>query len=279
MKAKRIKIYSFGRSCIKDGIIASDNLEDNIITLTESFLTIALECYKSIKLEDGQLIEEIIKVLLPNTEEEAKEEWDHGLELNGKVYFAWFATPGGMKSEKAMGKCETFFIREDFSSFATEFEALISLGKFKEIEASKIAICINKDVLSRLSLGVSNSIMAGDMPNIIVLPQHTFHIIKDYKTIEKFTEQVEDKKGKMKERVNYNLVDHHFDDDIDVFDGFVSDMFELFNTRIHRYEKERGEEIDERVRVRVEHEGDNRWRDDDGGVSNRQICCADTSRF
>ena len=208
MKAKRIKIYSFGRSCIEDGVITPDNLEDNEIALTESFLTIALECYKNIKLEDGQVIEEIIKVLLPNTEEEAKNEWDHGLELNDKVYFAWLATPGGMKQENFAGKCETFFIREDFCSFATEFEALISLDKFKEIENSEAEICINKDVLSRLSLGVSSCHMAGVMPDLIVLPQPLFHIIKDYKTIEKFTEQVEDKKGKMVDQVNYKLVDY-----------------------------------------------------------------------
>lgn len=60
MKAKQIKMYSFGRSCIKDGIIASENLEDNIVTLTESFLTMALACYKETDLQDGQLIEEII---------------------------------------------------------------------------------------------------------------------------------------------------------------------------------------------------------------------------
>jgi len=229
MKAKQIKIYCFGRSNIKDGIIASDYLEDNKITLTESFLTLALECYKNIKLEDGQLIEEIIKVLLPNTEEKAKDEWDQGLEFNDKVYFAWFATPGGMKQEKAMGKCETFFIREDFFNFAVEFEALISLGKFKEIEASMSEICINKDVLSRLSLGVSGCHMAGNMPDFIVLPQPTFHIIKDYKTIEKFTEQVEDKKDKMKDQVDYNLVDYHFEDDIDVFDGGAIATPKVFN--------------------------------------------------
>ncbi|MDR3585274.1 MAG: hypothetical protein P4L59_08125 [Desulfosporosinus sp.] len=229
MKAKQIKMYSFGRSCIKDGIIASDNLEDNEITLTESFLTMALECYRNEKIEDGQLVEEIIKVLLPNTEEKAKEEWDHGLVLNDKVYFAWFATPGGMKQENLRGKCETFFIMEDFVDFATEFEALISLGKFKEIEDSKAEICINKDVLSRLSLGVSSCHMAGDMPDFIVLPQPTFYIIKDYKTIEKFTEQVEDKKGKMKNQVDYNLVEYHFEDDIDVFDGGAIATPRVFN--------------------------------------------------
>jgi len=64
MKAKQIKIYSFGRSCIEDGVITSGNLENNEVALSESFLTIALECYKNKKLEDGQLVEEIIKVLL-----------------------------------------------------------------------------------------------------------------------------------------------------------------------------------------------------------------------
>lgn len=152
MKLKQIKIYSFGRSCISDGIISSENLEDNTITLTESFLTIALECYKNQKIENGQLIEEIIKVMLPISEEKAKEEWENGLTFNGNKYFAWFATTGGMKAEKNYGKCETIFIREDFLKFSGEFEELISLGKFKEIEDSKAEICINKDILSRLSL-------------------------------------------------------------------------------------------------------------------------------
>lgn len=229
MKAKQIKIYSFSRSNVKDGIIISENLEDNEITLTESFLTIAFERYKDVKLEDGQLIDEIIKVMLPGTEEKALEEWNQGLEFNGKVYFAWFATPGGMKQENKGGKCETFFIREDFFDFAKEFEALISLGKFKEIEASNEEICINKDVLSRLSLSVSSCHVAGDMPDFIVLPQPTFHIIKDYKTIEKFTEQVENKKGKMVDQINYKLVDYHFDDKIDVFDGGAIATPRVFN--------------------------------------------------
>jgi hypothetical protein len=52
MKQKQIKIYSFGRKNITDGIIISENLEENIITLTESFLIFAYECYKNEKVED-----------------------------------------------------------------------------------------------------------------------------------------------------------------------------------------------------------------------------------
>lgn len=46
-------MYSFGRACIAEGVITFEKLEDNTITLTESFLKIALECYKNIKIENG----------------------------------------------------------------------------------------------------------------------------------------------------------------------------------------------------------------------------------
>ncbi|SFH10576.1 hypothetical protein SAMN05660649_03889 [Desulfotomaculum arcticum] len=219
MKLKQIKMYSFGRSSISEGVISSENLEENIVTLTDSFLMMALESYKNEEIQNGQLIVEIIKVMLPGTEDEAKEEWETGLTFKNKKYFAWFATTGGMKAEENYSKCETIFIQEDFKKFSEEFEGLISLGKFKEIEDSKAKICINKDVLSRLSLGTSSCFPAGDMPEIIVLPQPKFHIAKDYKTVEKFTEQVKDKKGNMVDQINYKLVDYHFDQEIDIFDG------------------------------------------------------------
>lgn len=213
MKQKQIRIYRFGRECISEGVITSENLDANKITLTDSFLLFALECYKNEKLINGKLITELIKVMLPNSEEAAKLEWENGLIFNGHKYYAWFATTGGMKKEDS-GKCETIFIREDFKKFSDEFEDLISLGKFKEIEESKKKICINKDILSRISLAVSSCYAAGEMPEIIVLPQPRLRMIKDYKTLEKSTVKVDDK-----ELVDYKLVDYHFDDNIDVFDG------------------------------------------------------------
>lgn len=191
MKQNQIKVYRFERDCIANGVITSADLEENKITLTDSFLTFALECYTDKKLESGQLVDAFIKVMLPDSEEAAKLEWENGLVLNDKKYYAWFATTGGMKRE-VDGKCETIFIREDYKLFAKEFEELISLGKFKEIEQSKKMICINKDILSRISLGVSSCYPAGAMPNIIVLPQSRFRIVKDYKTLEKFIVKVDD---------------------------------------------------------------------------------------
>ncbi|MCI1693286.1 hypothetical protein [Aneurinibacillus aneurinilyticus] len=213
MKQRLIKMYRFGRECISDGVINAEKMEDQIISLSDSFLLFAWECYRNEKLVDGQLITELIKVMLPASEEAAKIEWENGLTFNGQKYYAWFATTGGMKKEDS-GKCETIFIREDCRTFAEEFEDLISLGKFKEIEESKKKICINKDILSRISLGVSSSFIAGDMPDLIVLPQPRFKIVKDYKTVEKYTKEVDGKT-----LVDYELVDYHFDDEIDVFDG------------------------------------------------------------
>jgi|GEM_PF-1949419 len=219
MKAKQIRIYSFNRKNISDNQITSDDLSTNLVSISESFFTKAYECYKDETLQEGQLIDEIIKVLLPNSEDKAKKEWTEGLTFNEHKYFAWLATPSGMKTETLSGKCETLFIREDFRAFASEFEDLISLGKFKEIEESKEEICINKDILSRISLGLSSSQAAGEMPNIIVLPQPKHRITKDYKTVQKSTPQIEDKKGELNDVVDYELVAYPFDGDIDVFDG------------------------------------------------------------
>lgn len=98
---------------IRDCEINSENLEENIITLSESFLIFAYECYKGEKIKDGQLIDEIIKVMLPSSEEEAKLEWDNGVTFDNKKYYTWFATTGGMKKEGA-GRYEILFVRDDF---------------------------------------------------------------------------------------------------------------------------------------------------------------------
>lgn len=212
-QTRQIKLYSFNRLQISEGTISTENLNDHVITLTDSFLIFALEAYMGDTFSNGQLITELIKVMLPINEEEAKKEWENGLTFNGVKFYAWFATTSGMKKE-GYGKCETIFIREDCRGFANELEELASLGKFKEIEESQDAICINKDVLSRLSLVTSSSYMAGNMPNIIVLPQPRYRIIKEYKTVEKKEINAEDKVT-----IDYDLVDHHFDHDIDMFDG------------------------------------------------------------
>ncbi len=219
VKERQIKIYGFDRDSISEGIISSEELESRIVTLPDCFFVQAYECYSGITLSDGDLITGIIKAVLPKNEEDAKKEFMEGLKLGNDTYKGWIATTGGMKVESKHGKCETIFIREDIYDFTNEFEKLISLGKFDEIEKKAEEVCINKDILSRISLGLTAAQSVGEMPDIIVLPQAKFHLKKDYKTVKKVTINETDEEGNPTSRIDYELEDCPVDEDIDVFDG------------------------------------------------------------
>ena len=147
MKERQIKIYGFDKDSISEGVISSEELESRIVTLPDCFFVQAYECYSGITLSDGDLITGIIKVVLSKDEEEAKKEFMEGLKFGDGTYKGWIAPTGGMKDESKHGKCETIFIREDIYDFTKEFEKLISLGKFEEIEKKAEEVCINKDIL------------------------------------------------------------------------------------------------------------------------------------
>jgi hypothetical protein len=218
VKERQIKIYGFDRDSISDGVISNDDLESRIVTLPDCFFVQAYERYKEITLDDGAFIDDIIKVVLSKEKEEAKKEWMEGLTLGDVTYKAWFATVGGMKVENDNGKCETFFVKDSLKSFIEEFENIMSLGKFKEIEDNGQKVYVNKDILSRLSLGFTSAQPVGVMPNIIVLPQAKYHMVKDYKTVDK-KEIIEIEEGNETKSIEYSLIDYHLDDNIDVFDG------------------------------------------------------------
>ncbi len=229
VKERQIKIYGFDRDSISEGVINSDDLENRIVTLPDCFFVQAYECYSGTILADGDFITGIIKVVLPKDEEDAKKEFMEGLKLGDDTYKGWIATTGGMKVESKQGKCETIFVREDIYDFTKEFENLISLGKFEEIEKNEKEVCINKDILSRISLGLTAAQPVGDMPDIIVLPQAKFHLIKDYKTVKKDSVEETDEEGNTTSKTVYNLEDCPVDEDIDVFDGGGIATPDVFN--------------------------------------------------
>ncbi len=229
MKERQIKIYGFDRDSISEGVISSEELENRIVTLPDCFFVQAYECYTGTILSDGDFISEIIKVVLPKDEEEAKKEFMEGLKLGDDTYKGWIATTGGMKVESKQGKCETIFVREDIYEFTKEFENLISLGKFEQIEKNGKEVCINKDILSRISLGLTAAQPVGDMPDIIVLPQAKFHLKKDYKTVKKDKVEETDEEGNITSKIVYNLEDCPVDEDIDVFDGGGIATPDVFN--------------------------------------------------
>lgn len=211
------------------------NVTDENITKTSSYnlLIKALEIYNDRKFKNNERVTEFIKINLSINEEVARKQWFNGIEHDGYKYKAWFATVGGMKTEQN-GICDTIFIREDYKEFANIIEDLVSLGKFKELENlsdddERKTICINKDVLSRLSLITSDLITEIDMPNLIVLPKATLDYIEDYKTVRpiKYKETNED--GEEVDKVDYELIDYHFDTSKRDEDGNPIDEIECFD--------------------------------------------------
>lgn len=215
-----VKVLKINQSNVKKGKVT--NIQQvNIVKLSSyNFLIKALEQYNNRKFENDEMVTEFFKLMLPINEEKAREQWFNGVEYDGHIYKAWFATTGGMKHESNNSKCETIFIRDDYIDFAETVEDLVSLKKFKDLEQlsdndENKTFCINKDVLSRLSLITSDLIGEIEMPNFIVLSQPSYRIVKDCKTVRK--SRYTDKEGK--QVVDYRLEDYNRNENVDRFDG------------------------------------------------------------
>ncbi|WP_425446652.1 hypothetical protein [Dethiothermospora halolimnae] len=236
-----VKVLKLTQGNLDSNDKVTDIKDDNITRISRyNFLIKALETFNNKKFNSDELITQFIKINLSVDKEKAKEQWFDGVEYDGHIYKAWFATVGGMKKENN-GICDTIFIREDYEGFAEIVERLISLDKFSELEQEERIICINKDVISRLSLITSDLITEIDMPNFIVLPTATIEWVRDYKTVKPIKYEVEDKKGNMIEKIDYELVDYHFDtkkidedgekiDEIEAFDGGGIATPKVFNS-------------------------------------------------
>lgn len=228
-----IKILKINqRNLDKDRKVINVNDENKVKWSSYNFLIKTLEIYNNRMFENDEFLNEFIICNLPKSEKDAYKQWFGGIECEGKKYYGWFATINGMKQED-WGICDTIFIREDYREFAEMLENLISLGKFKELENKKQEICINKDVLSRISLATSDLITKIDMPNFIVLPSANIDWIRDYKTVEPHTyiEKKENSNGEVEEveRMEYELIDYHFDTNKKDEDGGTVDTLDVFD--------------------------------------------------
>lgn len=217
---KQVKLLKINQSNInKENEVC--NLEDiNTVKVgTYNFFIKSLETYRKNEFEDGEQVIEFIKVMLPNNEEKAQEQWNEGIMWENRLYKAWFATVGGMKQQDKISKskCEVMFVKADID-FNIWFEEIISLGKFAKVDKTE-DMYVNKKILSRFSLATSELITEIDMPNIIILPQAPLGWKKTYKTVEPKDVEYTDKKGNVKTGVDYNLIDYEFDGEIDIFDG------------------------------------------------------------
>ncbi|MBW9154882.1 hypothetical protein [Clostridium tagluense] len=206
--------------------------DENIIKIgTYNFFTKALETYNKNQFVDEEEITDFIKVMLPNTEDKAKKQWDNGIVWDGRLYKAWFSTVGGMKQEDIMNnsKCEVIFLNTEKQGFNTFFEDLISLGKFAKVNKT-IDMFVNKEILSRLSLATSELIAEIEMPNIIILPQAKLPWKRTYKTVKPKESVYKDKDSNEIKGIDYDLVDHDFDGELDIFDGGGIGTNKVFDT-------------------------------------------------
>jgi hypothetical protein len=178
------------------------------IKLGENDLLKIFEIYKGEKLEEK--IDEIIKVDLPSDDKEALDILKNGYEFKGIKYVTLATTVGLMKKQSTEidYSGEYFFIREDDKEFVSEFEDVVSLGKLKTKENTEM--CINKDVVSRLSLAFSTGERV-HIPGIkkAILPEMTYTYINNYlQFADKETIDEDGKKKKVIDLDNLQLAKH-----------------------------------------------------------------------
>ncbi|WP_297633544.1 hypothetical protein [uncultured Clostridium sp.] len=176
--------------------------EEKTITLGENDLIRIYALYKKVELKED--IENIIKVQIPQDETAAMDILKNGFEHNDKKYITLQTTVNMLKHEdkEAAYSMEYFFVAEEDKEFVKYLESLASLDKLKEKDGKKL--CINKDIVSRLSLLTST----GDrvyLPNLkkAILPEMTYDFINNYL---QFAE--ENKKGRTLPNQKLELVKH-----------------------------------------------------------------------
>ncbi len=131
--------------------------------------------------------------------------YDVGIIIDDKRYISLATTPGLMKKSGLDYSCEYFFVDEADKDFINVFYDVISLGKLKEKYNNYL--CINKDIVSRVSLAFSS----GDHVHInckkAILPEMTYTYINNYlqfaENINVFYDVIS--LGKLKEKYNNYL--------------------------------------------------------------------------
>lgn len=178
---------SFG---MKEVFINKENVVEKAITVDENDVFRIFEIYADKQL--GETIEDIIKVNLPSDPVDAKIRLNEGVEVQGVRFVFLATTVGAMKVEdmEESQSGQVFFINEQYEGFISELENVLSLGKMKENYGKEL--CINKDIVSRVSLAFS----AGDRVHIkgikrAVLPEMT------YKHIDNYLQFAENEEGKI----------------------------------------------------------------------------------
>lgn len=168
-----------------------ENIVDIVkeITLGDNDVFRIYELWKEEKLEEK--IESIIKVDLPSDTGLALDYLENGVKYKDKEYVSLITSVGMMKKEdtEVEYSCEYFFINKDEQDFREVLEDVASLGKLETKKGE--TMCINKDIVARLSLllsvgdRVSLPISSGDRVDlhdikIAILPEAFYKYTNNY---------------------------------------------------------------------------------------------------
>ena len=161
---------------------------NGIITLDRNIMLDIFEIYmkneftQDYTLETGEYIAEIIKVHLPKEKLEALDILSNGVDFDNNHYVYLTTSAGLMKKSNTEFKteCEVFFIEDTYQNFRYKFEDVISLGKLESKKNTEL--CINKDVVSRVSLALSSCIGRVHIPKmkVAILPEMEYTFINNY---------------------------------------------------------------------------------------------------
>ncbi|WP_066892913.1 hypothetical protein [Clostridium nigeriense] len=178
----------------EEGTVIEKTYKENEITMDNNYLFEIYSTYKSRAIKD--IAENIIKVNLPYDKIQARDLLMNGFKYKDIEYVALLTTVGAMKHEnmELETKCDYFFINKEDEGFIDELENVASCGKLKTLEGKEI--CINKDIVSRLSLLLSSGTMVYFRKPLkfAVLPEMTFTYINNY--LQFAEKKVVDKDGK-----------------------------------------------------------------------------------
>ncbi|MBS6509814.1 MAG: hypothetical protein KH369_16550 [Paraclostridium bifermentans] len=159
---------------------------EGTITLGRNFMLDIFEIYMSNELnkQDYRLeknIEEIIKVHIPQSDEDALDVLENGIDFDNNHYVYLCTSAGLMKKADMEFKTESeaFFVEDTYKEFKDVFEDVISLGNIEKKKGTEL--CINKDIVARISLALSSGERV-HLPGIkrIILPEMTYKFVNNY---------------------------------------------------------------------------------------------------
>lgn len=178
----------------EEGTVIEKTYKENEITMDNNYLFKIYSTYKRQAIED--IAKNIIKVNLPDDKIQARDLLINGFKYKDIEYVALLTTVGAMKHEnmELETRCDYFFINKEDEDFIDELEDVASCGKLKTLEGKEI--CINKDIVSRLSLLLSSGTMVYFQKPLkfAVLPEMIFKYINNY--LQFAEKKIVDKNGK-----------------------------------------------------------------------------------